>query len=129
MKLFPSVSLSQLRAQRARDKAKFHQSTDELQQIVHMKTRPVQFFLDRPGMLVGGLTSLFALYQVGTSVLNPTPLKLMGGPARKTLGILGRLSRLGMGFAMKAATPAISSVVQKVWKYAAASRRKLSDLD
>jgi hypothetical protein len=127
MKLFPAVRLSDLRAQRERDRQKFHQSADNFQNIVHEKTRPFTFFLNHPGVLVGSIASLFALYEVGTSVLSPIPLKAVNGTARKTMGLMSRLTRLGLGVAMKTATPVISSLVQKVWTYANKKRQQPGD--
>ncbi len=127
MTLFPSVRVSELRAQLERDRKKFSDSTDELQTLVHKKTRPFQFLLNHPGLLVGSVASLFALYEVGTAVLSPIPLKTVNGAAKKTVGIVGRLTRLGLGVAMKAATPTIASLVQKAWSYAAPRSAPKSD--
>jgi hypothetical protein len=122
MKIFPAVSVSELRDQLERDRQRFEQSTNELQTIVHEKTRPFKFLLEHPGLLIGSLASIFALYEVGTSVLSPVPLKAVNGTAKKTASVLGRLTRLGLGVAMKAATPAIASFVQKAWQYARAPK-------
>lgn len=123
MKLFPAVTLSQLRMLREQDRLKLHASTADLQALVRAKARPVKFLLDHPGMLAGGLASLVALYEVGTSVLSPMPLGAAGGTAKKTLGIAGRLARVGLGFAMKAATPVISSFIQKAWRQASGNSK------
>jgi hypothetical protein len=109
MNLFPSVRLSELRAQRERDRRNFHTSTTQLQNLLREKARPLSLFKAHPGMILGGLASLFALYEVGSSVI----------PAKKTVGIVSRLGRMGLGMAIKTATPLIASLVQKIWRKAA----------
>ena len=116
VKLFPAVRISELRALQRRDRQKLAASSAELKSFVREKTRPVRFLLDHSGAIAGGIGSLLAIYGIGTSVFAPVASKVASAPARKTIGIVGRLARVGLGVAVRSATPALTSLISRIWR-------------